>query len=285
MVVLGLAGCSQAGSDEGPDDPPGASTSTGRVDGGETTTGPGPADDGSVDMTADGSGFIAMGDLASGLECSLFEQDCPAGDKCMPWAGPRGTQWDRTRCVPVAPDPAPVGEPCEVEVSTRSGVDDCDRGAICWHVDPTTLEGICEALCTGSPTEPTCEDPSSVCGFVTGGFVATCLRTCDPLVIDCPADQTCAHDLQEFVCTPDASGPSGEAGDPCEHATHCDPGLACIPPELVPECVDPVGCCSQYCSVDDPAPPCLVGQVCALYFEEGTAPPGYESLGVCIVPA
>ena len=110
--------------------PPGSS-------GGPTTT---PLDTG--EGTAD-SGVVDTGEVWLDLptSCSTFAQDCPPGFKCMPWASDGGNSWNATRCVPIAPDPNAPGEPCTVEGSGVSGLDDCDGTSMCWDVDPDTLEG------------------------------------------------------------------------------------------------------------------------------------------------
>lgn len=46
-------------------------------------------------------------------DCSLVEQDCPAGYKCMPWPSPDGSLGD-TVCLPTVDDPHAPGEPCMV---------------------------------------------------------------------------------------------------------------------------------------------------------------------------
>ena len=74
----------------------------------ETTTG-GATDDGTtLDTTDAGAGFIYGAPDGGGIsfECDLFEQDCPPGEKCMPWANDGGGAWNATRCSPVADNPA-----------------------------------------------------------------------------------------------------------------------------------------------------------------------------------
>ena len=116
--------------------PPGSS-------GGPTTT---PLDTG--EGTAD-SGVVDTGEVWLDLptSCSTFAQDCPPGFKCMPWASDGGNSWNATRCVPIAPDPNAPGEPCTVEGSGVSGLDDCDGISMCWEVDPDAVEGHCVSIC------------------------------------------------------------------------------------------------------------------------------------------
>jgi Ca-activated chloride channel family protein len=87
----------------------------------------------------------------------------------------------------------------------------------------------------------------------------------------------------------DASGAEGQYGDACEYMNACDPGLFCAGTDMVPGCVDPVGCCSDYCDLGDAdaSATCegfLDGQVCLPWYEEGTAPDGLDHVGACALP-
>lgn len=86
-----------------------------------------------------------------------------------------------------------------------------------------------------------------------------------------------------FECVLDASGEMGAYGDPCENFNTCDPGLACLNPEYVPDC-KAGGCCSPFCDTSEANTCPGDGQKCIAWFEEGMAPPGYETVGVCGVP-
>lgn len=80
------------------------------------------------------------------VECSLFDQDCGAGEKCAAWANDGGTTLNATHCVPVSDQTAGEGEPCVVEAAV-SGVDDCEMGLFCATSDPKALEGTCVHYC------------------------------------------------------------------------------------------------------------------------------------------
>lgn len=109
--------------------------------------------------------------------CSTWLQDCPDGEKCMPWSVDLDdTTWDFWKCIPLPPDPAHVGEPCVVEGSPKSGVDNCDEGSMCWHVDPDTLEGTCVPFCTNLPDDPVCPD-GTACLIADFGVLAICVPT------------------------------------------------------------------------------------------------------------
>lgn len=216
------------------------------------------------------------------VECDPWAQDCPKGQKCTAWASDGGAAWDANRCVEVATDPHKPGEPCTVEGSAVSGIDDCELASMCWNVDPDTLTGTCVALCEGSPRDPTCPEPNTLCRVSGSGVLNVCLPTCNPLAVDCPQGQVCVDSgFGPFTCV---FGSPGPVGAPCEFVNACDPGLACIPSELVPGCdLGSASCCSPYCSLAAPA--CPDGdEVCQPWFEQGQAPAGYEDVGVCALP-
>lgn len=219
-------------------------------------------------------------------QCSVWSQDCPRGHKCSAWANNGGTSWNSVKCVEVVEDPGKPGEPCKVEGSAASGIDTCERGAMCWDVDPDTLVGTCVALCGGPPESPTCADPEANCVIANQGVLNLCLPGCDPLLLDCPAGQVCVDaDVSGFICAPGPkSDPPGGVGAPCEFLNACEPGLACIPGDLVPGCLE-TGCCSPYCAVSAPNTcPDAPTQICLPWYDPGEAPAGLEDLGVCGLP-
>ncbi|MEM9453863.1 MAG: ribulose phosphate epimerase [Myxococcota bacterium] len=243
-----------------------------------------PSGDVTTQSSDDGELFIPEYDIGGNFECDIFAQDCPDGEKCAPWANDGGTSWNATRCVPIAQDPGAPGEPCMVESNGLHGIDDCELGAVCWYVNSETLEGTCLALCTGDPSNPHCEDPNSTCHITSDGPIF-CIPRCHPVAQDCSEGFACYPRLDEFTCAPDASGDMGAAGDPCEFINVCDPGTFCASADSVPDCPGALGCCSPFCELGDPMPPCLPGQVCTPYYEEGSAPRGLEQIGYCALPA
>jgi hypothetical protein len=57
----------------------------------------------------------------------------------------------------------------------------------------------------------------------------------------------------------------------------------------VPACESNIGCCSAYCdfsvmNASDTCPGVAGGQECVLWWGEGEAPPGFESVGACVIP-
>jgi hypothetical protein len=255
-----------------------------------------PVDDtsGSTSTVADDDGSLFLIDPdngASALQCDPWANDCPRGQKCMPWANDGGSAWNATNCVPIAPDPNQPGEPCTVEGSGVSGVDDCDVASMCWDVDPETNIGTCVAFCVGSAENPTCAAPCEHCVIANQGVLTICLAVCDPLVQDCDEGLACHVYYDAFVCMPDRRGADlGGAGDPCEYVNVCDPGLYCAPAELVPGCLGSVGCCTEFC---DPALPAAdqctfaaEGVECVPWFEGPSAIAGCiaSMVGACVLP-
>jgi hypothetical protein len=255
------------------------------------TTSVGPSTEGNDSTTSgvpetDSLSFLdGHNDGSAGNECDFWLQDCPRGEKCMPWANDGGSAWNALRCSPIAEDPAAPGEPCLVEGSGVSGIDTCELGAMCWDVDPDTLEGTCVAFCVGDEANPMCEDPNSTCSIPSDGVLALCFPRCDPLQQDCTAGNACYPTNDSFQCIPDVSGDMGAAGDACEFINVCDPGNFCASAELVPDCAGMVGCCTPFCNLDQEPLPCLAGQECVPWYERVMAPPGFESLGACVLPS
>jgi hypothetical protein len=236
----------------------------------------------------DPSGGSAGGSSGSG-PCDVWMQDCPEGEKCMPWDAAGGSSWNATRCSPLDPDPRDVGDDCEVEGSGVSGIDDCDVGAMCWNVDPDTNHGTCVAFCRGWPGAPVCEDPSTSCAISNEGVLILCLPDCDPLTQDCADSEGCYPIAGRFLCMPDAGGDTGAYAEPCEYINVCDPGLYCAEHDAVPECRSGTGCCSAFCDLDaeDPDASCpdvAAGQVCLPFFPLGASPPGSTRMGACAMP-
>jgi hypothetical protein len=255
-------GTSFGGPDDGDDDPP--------------------ADEGWVDFIMPPDVTCAPplppGSKASvGLQCDLYAQDCPAGEKCSPAALCDATTWNGTICSPLDPDPAQAGDPCTVQDSPTSGHDDCDIGLMCAFVDPQTLEGTCVPHCTGSEANPICEADTEVCTF---GTLTLCLPNCNPLVDDCELG-TCVPAGGEFGCFW-GSG-TNAPGEPCDYVEDCVAGAVCVS-GLADECGDGrIDCCASFCDLNaaDPNAACLPGQTCTPWYRDGGATPPLDAVGVC----
>jgi len=311
LAILLLAGCgpmlllpgdtdtdpmADTGSDT--EAPPPPSTSTGTSTSTSTTsmsTSIGPSVTTGEETFSDPDGttgviFLLRPDGGSSCSCGcdLFAQDCIDGEKCMPWANDGGTKWNATRCSDVADDPMGLGEPCMVDGSATSGLDDCDQGLMCWDVDPDTLQGTCVAMCTGDEANPECPAGTD-CLIANDAELILCLAPCDPLTVEpCPVGDVCIPAQAGFVCAPmgDASPPGGSCsqGDlPYE----CEPGSVCVTPVNAGPPCDPTwpGCCTPSCDLSqaEPAAPCLdPGQTCVAWWQD--PPAGFEDVGICTLP-
>ncbi len=227
-----------------------------------------------------------------GADCTVWWQDCPEGQKCVPVPECGTGAWIAEKCMPVMEMPAQIGEDC---VSLGGGVDNCAQGAFCWHATEDH-PGVCVPLCHPPQDAPTCDDPELLCAVDSGlSTLGWCFAPCDPLTDSCPrSDENCTRPSTptgNFICwpiwTPDGVKPGG-VHDACDGIESCDKGLVCVSPWAAKECPpNSIGCCEPYCdlSVPDPDAQCPgVGQTCHPYFNEGEAPAGQEDVGVCAVP-
>jgi hypothetical protein len=226
-------------------------------------------------------GFVPPNDQVLTPECDPFLQDCPDGEKCVPYASTGGT-WDAFKCVPVTGEQA-TGEPCSYAGAVEAS-DDCDENGGCWSVQELEGEwvGTCHAFCQGSADDPECPEGSS-CFIGGSGLPAYCIPTCDPVAQDCGLGLGCYFDGSDFDCA--VSPQNIPAGEPCEFINDCAPGLVCSDPELLPTC-NGASCCVLFCNLDlgDTQCDATPGTTCQPFYENDTAPPGYEHVGVCIVP-
>lgn len=300
VVLLGALGAACALGPKG--DSASAEASSGETTGASTTsTSDTSTSAGATGTTSTGeltsSSDVDSGDAASSfyggyhsdrdvpfIGCDLFAQDCAPDKKCSPYDGTGDGGWNSRKCVPVAPNPGKPGEPCTVEGSAVSGLDDCQLGAMCWNVDEGTLQGVCVAHCTGSPDQPMCAEPGLEC--LNGSVLTLCLPSCHPLMSECAQGETCMPNLSDdgFVCFVDDSGEEGQEFDTCKSLNECDPGLFCANSELAVECEPKsTGCCLAWCDLTMPA--CNgEGAVCLPWYPEGMAPEGSEDIGVCGLP-
>jgi hypothetical protein len=236
--------------------------------------GDGDGDPGTTTVTT--SPFVPMTDTMAVSECDPWVQDCPEGEKCVAY-GSTGGNWDANKCVPVTGS-GQEGDPCTYGGTVES-TDDCGATSWCWNVNMDGV-GTCTSFCEGTPDDPLC-DPGFGCSIANNGSINICLQSCDPLLQDCEGENVCFYDFSgNFVCAFGADMiPTGE---PCGFINDCAPGNVCLDAATLPTC-NGASCCGAFCDLSDPA--CATGGTeCTAFFEEGTAPPGYESVGVCIIP-
>jgi hypothetical protein len=232
--------------------------------------------DGDGDMTTDTnntSGSFYAGpevDLGGPAECDPFSQDCPEGEKCVPYST-TGGEFDANKCVQVTGSGEP-GDAC-LYGGVIEATDDCGETSHCWGFDG---EGVCMEFCQGIPDEPICPEGFQ-CLIDGNGVVNLCSSSCHPLLQDCSVGFAChfAGDTEEFNCGPTDDVPLGE---PCGDG--CAVGLTCLPASMTPDC-GADGCCASYCDLSMPA--CeQVGTQCLSLFV-GEPPAGFEDVGACVV--
>lgn len=224
------------------------------------------------------SGFVPDEDFKGLSECDPFLQDCPDGEKCVPYNS-SGDTWDANKCVMVN-GTGVAGDPCTSTGSVEA-TDDCDANTLCWDVMEVdgALVGVCTEFCGGTPDDPICP-PSTSCLIVNDGSITLCIPTCDPLIQDCGAGLACFWAANSFNCiftTQDIP-----VGEPCGYINDCQAGLICLDATVLPSC-NGAACCGEFCEIPDGT--CSTpGTECIEFFEMGMAPPGYETVGVCIIP-
>lgn len=220
----------------------------------------------------------ATPDLGPSRTCDAFLQDCPEGEKCVPWF-PDGIT-PALRCVPVTGN-AQVNEPCTA-MKGGDGIDDCALGAICRYVDQDG-HGFCVGQCTGSIDDAICP-PGLSCLISAREAITICLPECHPLLGDCIGNLDCFAVGEGFECMADASGEAGQANDSCEAPNACDEGLVCLDSVSASSACDPKvqGCCQPFCQFPDgPCP--NMDQQCLPWFDPMHVLPNYKDLGVCAI--
>lgn len=279
LVVLSAIACGppKGGLGSGDDD---TATDDGSTPGSGSGDDPG-SESGDDPSTTSGATFIPREDLLTD-KCDPYAQDCPDGEKCVPFSS-SGGGWEGHKCVPIMGEQA-TGEPC-----TYGGVveatDDCDGTGMCWDAIDVDgeLVGTCHAFCTGSPATPECP-PGSSCSISGGGTVNVCLTNCDPIIQDCNPGFACYFTGGTFNCV--FTMQDTPAGQPCGFINDCAAGLACVAAVILPAC-EGSNCCSPFCALELGDAQCdavLPGTACVAFFEENWAPPGYEHVGVCVLP-
>ena len=219
----------------------------------------------------------------------MFAQDCPDGEKCVPFDSDGDGAWDSAKCVEVTAD-GEHGDPCESE-GAQSGADTCAKGHVCWNVDEDGV-GVCVAQCAGTPEQPVCAPSCTSCVISGDGVLNLCFTGCDPLAQDCWGGEVCIPEPSgdRYVCVLDASGGMGPAGTPCEFANVCNPGLMCANTATLPHpaCGGALGCCAPFCNFEQPGDTCAAlaqevpGVECVPLSDEPVECAG--PVGLCSVP-
>jgi hypothetical protein len=218
--------------------------------------------------------WIDDGDLVANPPCDLVGQDCPDGEKCVPYSTDGGDLLDSTKCVQITGAQGP-GDPCTIDASF---FDDCDASGFCFGYDDLELGGECYPFCLPDAQcidGWECVEPAQGPPF--------CAELCDPLDDQCGVDDLCSWTGTQFACVD--AGPDGAPGDGCMAINDCMSGLLCIDPSALVGCGE-VGCCAAFCSLmlgDGPCQAIDPAYVCTPFFSE-PPPPGSEDLGICTLP-
>ena len=155
---------------------------------------PRPTPSASTDLQAPGTSSLSV-------ECDVWTQDCPEGQKCATIADDGGFG---TSCVDVIGMGQP-GDACTSE-GEATGIDSCAEDASCWDIDMDGA-GTCVARCTGTQEAPSCDPGSNgpiLCTITNEGLLNLCIPDCNPLEDDCAADEVCVPQagFSSFICAP-----------------------------------------------------------------------------------
>ena len=281
-LLSGLA-CTdkQSGDDEAADgtgssgdsgDSSGESSSSGSTDTADTTS-----------EVTEGNPFLMIPDGGTTNTCDPGAQDCPDGEKCTAYVMTPGYCCvDANKCVPIIGDKQ-LGDPCTRGLDN----DDCDKGLFCMtKTSGDQGEGVCLAMCDAI-NQDCAEDglPDADCIAFNDGALPLCQDSCDPVIQDCTPPLGCyGVGNQGFVCAQPGFDPGlGNDGDECYTVQSCKPGLGCTASEVLDGC-GASRCCTPYCDLNEPDP-CTAPESCVPYYDAGTAPPGYDHVGLCAIPA
>jgi hypothetical protein len=299
VAVVAVGAC---GGKSGPEQMTGVAAAASGDDAGMETEEPGATEPGATatsagvtsatgeapeDPTGDDTavGFIVPPDGGVSGECDPRAQDCPEGQKCTAVSPAPGDPWGVNICVEVTGDGL-VGDPCDVEGGKYTGVDNCVAGAICLLTDEEGQGGVCVEFCDVNSACP--QTPTAKCVVYNSGSLPICLGSCDPIVQDCPEGQGCYNSAgDQFVCFKESAMPGeGGIGAECQYINQCQKGGFCAATDSVVNCSPTsLGCCTPFCPVSGGNAPCQQGEDCVPFFEPGSAPPAYEDVGVCVIPA
>ena len=214
------------------------------------------------------------------VSCDPLNQDCPEGEKCVPYAS-TGGNWDSSKCVPIMGDQM-TDEPCTY-AGLVEATDDCDGSGMCWNlmeVDDGYV-GTCRPFCMGTWDAPTCPEGDK-CLISGDGTIVLCVDLCDPLLQDCNEGLGCYFNGNDFECAPETQ--DIEPGQPCGFLNDCATPQMCVDQSYIPGC-EGASCCTPYCDLGGGPDQCdaVPGTSCTPFWEPGQELPGYEELGICIM--
>jgi hypothetical protein len=199
------------------------------ADGGESDTN---VED--VTVAADAAGADAPHDAKSG-ECSVKQQNCPAGKKCQ--AGLTGN--DAPRCVE-ATGTGELGEGC-VAANATLGTDTCKAGLACTYYGSgsTAVDDHCRQYCESSGDCAAGESCLRLTNIAVQPPVGVCLARCTLFGSDCNAKTACKiANTTEIPGTESFCMPIGKGGPDasCGTAKDCVPDYTCVRGDAGPHC-------------------------------------------------
>ena len=231
-------------------------------------------------------GFICPGDMDNvGPQCDPASQDCPDGEKCTPYVEEPGYCCvDSTHCVQISGDKQ-FGDTCTRDENT----DDCAKGFFCMtKTSGSTGEGICLPLCDIN-NGGSCDEFGGDCVAFNDGILPLCESKCDPLIQDCEGDNVGCYAVladDKFICAQSGyEDGKGNDGDDCYTVQSCKAGLVCIGAGALEGC-NSERCCSPVCDLAEMNPDACPADTeqCISPWAEGSAPPEYADVGICLVP-
>lgn len=244
------------------------------ADGGETAGATTNASAGTEDSSGEGTETDTGGSTDPSGACDPLAQDCPEGEKCLPWASSGGT-WDALECVPILGDQVP-GEPCTSNGPVEA-TDDCDGSGMCFGYDEMLMGGTCYGICGPGHVCP----EGQGCLVANDGALNLCLDLCRPqFPEDCSPGTVCAWTMDMFACTPGV--PTLDPDAICEPGEVCAPGQGCVAAGELEGCGG-ASCCTDLCDTGEPDP-CVAPLTCQPWFEMGQALEGLETMGSCRLP-
>lgn len=172
-------------------------------------------------------------------------------------------------------------EECMDEDWWTTGMDDCERGSMCW-------QGRCRPFCGYLNEPPECE-PASDCYIFLNLWM--CMKWCHPLSPDCFEEDRCLFTGVGFQCEPIPVAEKLGPGEPCVYESDCAAGLFCGDASLFGGQCAGQSCCTTICETDLPdvddgenGGKCPEPEmVCRDGFLDN-APDGFDRLGVCAIP-
>jgi hypothetical protein len=223
----------------------------------------------------EGMTFVMENDVPYSNECSVGSDECGPGRKCTFYRNE--VAGFLTVCADLVDDPLEVGAICEL--GSGPGEDACSATAVCWDAMADGV-GVCLDFC-GEFSNWGCDAGFACNTFKDLGDGGMCTPICHPMADECPGTCGCFYTGSQFQCVPLTENiPTGE---PCGFVNDCAMDHYCVAAESMPDCAGSA-CCASFCQLGLGSACEQAGTECVAFYDEGEAPPGFEDVGVCILP-